>query len=170
MKNSGWVVGRPMLLIVACLYGALTAGADDGNRSPVPDAASLEAAEKLARDVFAQEYSEARTDEDRAALAKKILGVAAQSGNASAEQFVLFRVAGNIAKSASDSPQRRLFASGDAAKKLILWDVGTRQKLQEIQCDDQVNVVSFSPDGGRLVSAEIDGKVLLWTVQARQAH
>jgi hypothetical protein len=103
MRKPGWIVGRPVLLLIASLHGALTIGAENDNRTPVPDAASVEASEKLVRDVFGEKHRAARSTADKVALAKKILAAATESTNAPAEQFVLFRVARDIATSAADA-------------------------------------------------------------------
>jgi WD40 repeat protein len=71
-------------------------------------------------------------------------------------------------RSTAFSPWGRIMASGDAYKKLILWDCISGQLLHEVKCEGQVSVVAFSPDGKRLLSAQTDGQVLLWNVVAQQ--
>jgi len=78
----------------------------------MPDAASVETAEKLVRDVFGDEHSQARSISDKMALAKKMLTAAMESTNAPAEQFVLFRVARDIAASAADAETALKAAKG----------------------------------------------------------
>jgi hypothetical protein len=102
MKATEWIPARLTLLVVSLLTVA-TAFSDEVNvPAPVPDAAAIESAEALARDVFAGEYRAAENDRARAALAKKILAMAVKSAGEPAEQFVLFRVARDIAAPAGD--------------------------------------------------------------------
>ena len=64
-------------------------------------------------------------------------------------------------------PAGRILASGDAYKKIFLWDVTNGKKLFEIQ-DPQTSHVSsvhFSSDGKQLVSGHADGRVTIWKVE-----
>jgi WD40 repeat protein len=56
------------------------------------------------------------------------------------------------------SPDSSLLAAGDAAGKLWVWEVDSRQRRLELQTfPDQVSRVAFSPDGRRLVACSQSG-------------
>ena len=103
MKHSMWLCAGSTLITLVLLPIVSAWGADDLTRAPVPAAAEVEAAEKLVRDIFAAEYGAARSDADKAALAKRILSAGMESTDRPAEQYVLFRVARDIAASARDT-------------------------------------------------------------------
>jgi hypothetical protein len=100
MNTSRAPIWRFFLFAIALMHGALASAALLDTRTPVPDAADLEAAEKLVRDVFAEEYGAAKSTADKVGLAKKILATAMESTEAPAERYVLLRVARDIATSA----------------------------------------------------------------------
>jgi hypothetical protein len=60
MKISGWIVGRFLFLSAISVYEALASAPESDSRAPVPDAASLEAAEELVRDVFVKEVERSK--------------------------------------------------------------------------------------------------------------
>ncbi|MDT7949765.1 MAG: hypothetical protein RQ897_15615, partial [Thermoflexus sp.] len=60
----------------------------------------------------------------------------------------------------------RLLASGSDDKTVILWDVGTGERVRTLTGHtDDVNSVAFSPDGRLLASGSGDGTVILWGVR-----
>ncbi|MHB1036372.1 MAG: formylglycine-generating enzyme family protein [Pirellulales bacterium] len=72
------------------------------SRTPVPDAAAQKAARQEVRGVFQKEYAQAGTAQEKAALAKTLLGEAGGSKDNPAEPFVLFLEAWDLAIEALD--------------------------------------------------------------------
>jgi hypothetical protein len=151
MRKTGWIAGRSVLLLIASLHGALTTGAEIDNRTPVPDAASVEAAEELVRDVFGEEHRAAKSTADKVALAKKMLAAATRSIDAPVEQFVLFRVTRDIAASAAD-----VETAFEAVE-------GMSQRFRVDKVEMQVAVLEKISDGARLPS---DHRALLQHLDA----
>jgi WD40 repeat protein len=64
------------------------------------------------------------------------------------------------------SPDGQTLASGSYDKTVILWDVGTGQKLCTLEGHrGLVTSVAFSPDGRTLASGSFDGTIILWRVR-----
>ena len=70
---------------------------------PVPEAARMEEALSLVREVFAEEYAAAKTSEQKASLAKKILQTATTDEHDPTNRYALLRVARDIAAMAGDA-------------------------------------------------------------------
>jgi len=82
--------------------GAAIAAEAPGAEQPVPPAADQEQARKLIREVHKPEYDAAKTPAQRSALAKKMLGEAAKSGDDPAGCYVLYCTARDVAVQAGD--------------------------------------------------------------------
>ena len=71
------------------------------------------------------------------------------------------------------SPDGTLLASGSANNTIALWDVGSLEKIANLEGHvGQINTVAFSPDGSMLASGSGDdvtgeGTVRLWDVAGR---
>ena len=64
------------------------------------------------------------------------------------------------------SPDGRLLASGSWDKTVIVWDVGTGERVRTLEGHTgPVRSVAFSPDGRLLASGSLDGTVILWGVR-----
>jgi len=103
MNASSKAIDRVVVLFLTSMGWASAWGDEIDTRNPVPDVVELKAAERLVRDVFAGEYAAARNDEAKSALAKRILTVAAESAENRAAQYVLFRVARDVAAAGRDA-------------------------------------------------------------------
>jgi WD40 repeat protein len=68
------------------------------------------------------------------------------------------------------SPDGHHLATAGSDKTLRIWDVANRSLLRTLQNPAEVNLVAFSPDGQRLVSASgangISTEVRIWDAQA----
>lgn len=89
----------PFLLALTAALGAIAqepgrSGTGE-NKLPVPDAAARKAAEKEVKEVFKDEYAK-HTPADRAALARKMVDLAAQSNDTPSIRYVLLREARDI--------------------------------------------------------------------------
>lgn len=73
-------------------------------RQPVPEASAQEESLGLIREVYREEYTNAKTVAEKAALAVKLLRVADQSKNDATGRYVLLRVARDLAAQAGDIP------------------------------------------------------------------
>ena len=78
-------------------------GAPASARRPVPDKAALQQAQQLIREVYGKEYEQAKTSQEKTALARKLLAEAAENEAEPASHFVLLRVAKEIAMAAGDA-------------------------------------------------------------------
>ena len=94
----------------AALFFALILGSSDGilaqtptPRAPVPAKADQAESLKLVRDVFADEWATAKSPEQKSELAEKILQQAIAGRKGSADQYVLLRVARDLAVLAGDT-------------------------------------------------------------------
>lgn len=93
---------RTLLAILALLLAAATIfAADAPARLPVPEEAKLTEASALVRDIFKAEYAQS-SPEKRKALAEKMVAEGKKTADDPAAQFVLFRIARDIATAASD--------------------------------------------------------------------
>lgn len=72
-------------------------GAAQPNRPAVPDKPSQQAAEAKIRDIFLQEFAEAKTGKAHAALGKKLLEQADGTKDDAAAHYVLLNLAGQQA-------------------------------------------------------------------------
>ena len=77
-------------------------GKDAPRKNPVPAESAQAEASKLFKEVYGHEYSTAKTAAEKQALAKKLLSKANESKDDPASQFVLLRLARDIATQAAD--------------------------------------------------------------------
>jgi WD40 repeat protein len=63
-----------------------------------------------------------------------------------------------------------MLASAGEDKRIILWDVATRQRRGELLAgrDSPVITVDFDPAGHTLAAGHFDGSIILWNVATRQ--
>jgi len=95
--------GGVLVGVFLSAFSLAQAPADDADKLPVPDAAAQEQAQQLVREVYGEEYDNAKTAAEKTALAKKMLGQADETAGEPATQFVLLRVARDVAMGASDA-------------------------------------------------------------------
>jgi len=88
-------VAAVWLLDSAVLYAA--------DKAPVPSADAQNAALALVKDVYGEEYAEAKSSEQKTALAQKLLQTAKGSDQGTANHYALLRVAWDIATQAGDA-------------------------------------------------------------------
>ena len=89
-----------MSIVLATLFVWQTdAGAADARvaKSLVPAEDAQTEATKVIREVYGTEYAEAKTTEQKIALAEKMIEKGIQSNDDAASQYVLFRTASDIA-------------------------------------------------------------------------
>ena len=87
-------------LVVICAR-PLIAAAQGEPKQPVPPDAAQQGALTLVKEVFGQEWADAKTDQQKQALAKKLLTQAGESQDAT-NKYVLLRVARDVATQAAD--------------------------------------------------------------------
>jgi WD40 repeat protein len=66
------------------------------------------------------------------------------------------------------SPDGKTLASGSNDRKIILWDVKTRQTTPLSGHSGFITSLAFSPDGQTLASGSYDRSVILWDVASHQ--
>jgi hypothetical protein len=130
MNASSWIIRQLGLLPLAVACSAVAFAAEDDRRMPVPGAAELKSAENLVREIFAKEYTAAKTDEVKSKLAKEILAGAMGSAEAPTEQYVLLRVARDIAAGAGDA-ETALHAVGEIGRRFRVDLLGMQAKVLE---------------------------------------
>ena len=79
------------------LAAAALVGQESIKKAPIPDAKAKAEALALIRDVYKEEYAQATTVEKKAEFAKKLLQKAADTKDEPTNQFVLLRVARDMA-------------------------------------------------------------------------
>ncbi len=96
--------GQWALLAAVIALGGLTPvfAQDAGEKAPVPDAAAQAEALKIIAEIFEEQWSGAKTSAQKTALAEKMVEQAAKTGNDPTGQFVLLRVARDVATQAGD--------------------------------------------------------------------
>jgi len=72
-------------------------------KTPVPDEAAEQAAKKTAGEIYGGRFALAKTAADKSALAAEMIGAALKIQNGSADQFVVLKVARDIAVGAGDA-------------------------------------------------------------------
>jgi hypothetical protein len=77
--------------------------ASTDNRDPVPDAAAVRKASETAREIFQEDFAQARTSEAKSALAEKLLKQSQDSQGALAERYALLCEARDLAVDAGDT-------------------------------------------------------------------
>lgn len=92
---------RTVLAVVVLVAGA-TAGLAQG-KAPVPDTKVQARSQELIRDIYGKNYDAAKTSQQKADLAKKLLDQAAESKGDPGSHFVLLRVAKDVAVLAADA-------------------------------------------------------------------
>ncbi len=107
---------QPALRVVLLLVILVTSAAETlaQGTTPVPDTAAQAKAQKLVRDIYRNEYDAAKTPAGRLALARKLLDEAAKAKSDPAEQFVLLRIARDVAVQTGDAE-----TALDAADRIV---------------------------------------------------
>jgi len=95
MRGIRWWAVWGVLLFCGAVWG------DD--RLPVPEGAKVKEALGLVREVFAEEYAAAKTDQQKSALAKKILQEGTTGEHDPISRYALLRVARDLAAIAGDA-------------------------------------------------------------------
>ena len=106
---SGGVFSTLLLLAAA---GHLNAQ----QKAPVPDAAAVEAAQKAANELFGSRFRSAKTPADKAAVAAEMIDAALKLEDGLADQYVLLKIAREIAVGAGDAATALQAAEGQAKR------------------------------------------------------
>ena len=102
MKSTRTHFTLAVLLILTSASAVLAQEAATKTPVPVPADAAQAEATKLIKEVYGDEWAKAKTTTAKQALAKKLLGKASESKDDPASQFVLLRLARDIATQAND--------------------------------------------------------------------
>ncbi|NQT36616.1 MAG: hypothetical protein HQ581_03955, partial [Planctomycetes bacterium] len=102
---------------------AVAAPAGPQGKEPVPKAADLRKALTLAREIFEADYAQAKTPAQKSELARKLIDQADKAPGDPAAQFVLLRVARDIAAEAGEAEVACVCIDSTGAKFAI--DVAT---------------------------------------------
>ena len=96
---------RAILLITMLGVTGLNsaAGQENSDKRPLPDSAGLKQALSLLREVYEQEFSQAKTSAQQSALAHKLLQQANSSAEVPVEQYAMLKVARDVAIRAGDT-------------------------------------------------------------------
>jgi len=89
------------IAVLGVLFACAASGADK-EKLPVPDTVSRKTVAKLVEGVFGEQFRKTSTVAERSELAKEIFKTARESTGDSAEVYVLFRVARDVAAAAGD--------------------------------------------------------------------
>ena len=72
------------------------------------------------------------------------------------------------------SPDDRYIAVGDAGREIKVWEVGKEEPVvtrKWLAHQSTVTTISWSPEGDRLVSGSVDGRIVVWNMNApREIH
>jgi hypothetical protein len=92
---------RPLLIAPVGILGLLFAFGEAAARAPIPPDSAQQEALALIKEVYGEEYANAKTDEQKSALAKKLLGKANESQDTT-NRYVLLCVARDVATNGGD--------------------------------------------------------------------
>ena len=103
ISRSGFI--WPMVFWCGAFLCVAMAGHAEGedSRRAVTDKAAQEAAKKLVADIFRDEYKSAKTPPQKAALAGKMLDMAAETKDDPDSRYMLLRIARDVAVQAADA-------------------------------------------------------------------
>ena len=101
-------------LVVGILFAARCAYAQQ--KAPVPDAGALAAAQKAASELFGTRFRSAKTAADKAAVAGEMIEAALKLQDGSTDQYVLLKIAREIASGVGDAATA-LQAAEEQAKR-----------------------------------------------------
>ena len=72
------------------------------------------------------------------------------------------------------SPDDRFIAVGDAGREIKVWEIGKDEPVvtrKWLAHQSTVTTISWSPEGTRLVSGSVDGRIVVWNMNApREIH
>ena len=72
------------------------------------------------------------------------------------------------------SPDDRYIAVGDAGREIKVWEIGKEEPVvtrKWLAHQSTVTTISWSPEGDRLVSGSVDGRIVVWNMNApREIH
>ena len=72
--------------------------------APIPDAPAQDAAQKAASEIYAGRFQQAKTIADKTALATEMINASSKFPDGSADQYVLLKIARDVAAGAGDAP------------------------------------------------------------------
>ena len=128
--RSLWLVGT-LMLVMAVAFGqdapsdespapATTAPVTPAATAPIPDANALQEARKLVNEVYGADISKAKTPEEKAAVAKKLLQAGIDTKGDPAGRYVLLGMAADTAAEAGDA--ETAFAAVDELARMYTLD------------------------------------------------
>ncbi len=91
----------PVFFALVALLAASLAPAQP--RAPVPDDESQEPGKKAARELYADRFAKAATDDQKSAIAEDMIEMAGKLASGTADQYVLLRIARDVAAQAGDA-------------------------------------------------------------------
>ncbi len=101
------------------MAASATGDATDQKRVPVPAAAAQQTSQDMAREIYRGRFQQAKTAAEKTALATEMIDAALKVADGSADQYVLLKIARDIAAGASDAPTA-LQAVGKMAERFDL--------------------------------------------------
>ena len=99
-RRFSLVLGR---IFLALGMIAVVGESNAQQKAPVPDGAALEASQKAAGELFGGRFRSAKTVAEKTALAAEMIDAALRLEDGSADQYVLLKIAREIASGAGDA-------------------------------------------------------------------
>jgi len=91
----------PIVILASCIAAAGDLAAEP--KTPVPDAEAQQTAKKAAGELFAERFNQAKTTAEKTALATDMMSAAGKVQAGSADQYVLLKIARDVAAGAGDA-------------------------------------------------------------------
>lgn len=101
LRRTHWTICCSALIAGIWLLHGRSVHADD--KSAMPSGTALDAALKLVKDVYGDEYAKAESSEEKTTFAAKLLKAAKETNQGTANHYALLRVAWDVATQAGDA-------------------------------------------------------------------
>jgi len=169
----------PIVILASCIAAVGELAAQP--KAPIPNAEAQQTARKAAGELFAERFKLVKTTAEKTALATDMMGAAGKVQAGSADQYVLLKIARDVAAGMGDAAtalqaaERLLEQFDEPAAELIGDTLLTAARLwnaaagKAVDFDPHTHVYggTLSPDGRLGLTGGGDALVRLWNMATR---